>query len=663
MKYIIVDLFCGAGGTTTGFASARINGQPIAAVAACVNHDHMAIKSHWENHPDVEHFTEDITQLYGHVKNGILFHTKHMMKLIRIVDIYRACYPEAKVILWASLECTNFSKAKGGQARDADSRTLAHHLDRYVAAIDPDYVQIENVVEFMAWGPMKNGKPVSTKNGLDWLRWKEHLCTFNNYRDDWRVLNSADFGAYTARKRLFGVFAKPDMPIVWPQPTHTKEPSKGGLFGSMKKWKPVKDVLNLANEGQSIFTRKKPLVDPSLERIYAGLIKFVAGGKDAFILKYNSMSSTGIHVPPSIDEPAPTVACQNRLGIVQTVSYMTKYYSGHPSSKNKSIEEPTGTITTIDHHYIVNAAPWVMNTNFQNVGTSIEDPAPTLVSSRRHPYLAHAVPFISASNGGIPSAKVSSVELPGRVITASDNKALVTAQPFITQRNGGDPEGRLVDVAGPARTLTSTAGNQELVSPVYLIKYYSTGPNLNSADEPAGTLGTKDTLAKIQTEWLERQFGSSQVASVDTPAGVIMPNDKHRLIQCDPIIMNPSHGGHSTSGNAPCPVIVARQDKAPLYLIQYVCDENAGVAVYETDSEVMVRIKIFMAMYGISDIKMRMLMVDELLLIQGFPKDYVLKGTQADQKKFIGNSVVPHVVKSWIEAMGGYNDENYIMAA
>lgn len=58
-----------------------------------------------------------------------------------------------------------------------------------------------------------------------------------------------------------------------------------------------------------------------------------------------------------------------------------------------------------------------------------------------------------------------------------------------------------------------------------------------------------------------------------------------------------------------------------------------------------------MAIFGLVDIKMRMLRVHELLKIQGFPADYTLCGNQSDQKKFIGNSVVPQVVKVWIEAM------------
>ena len=52
-------------------------------------------------------------------------------------------------LIHISLECTNFSQAKGGQPRDADSRTLAEHLFRYIEAINPDYIQIENVEEFI----------------------------------------------------------------------------------------------------------------------------------------------------------------------------------------------------------------------------------------------------------------------------------------------------------------------------------------------------------------------------------------------------------------------------------------------------------------------------------------------------------------------------------
>ena len=132
-KFLIVDLFCGAGGTTTGFEQAQIDGSKICQVIACVNHDRNAIESHAANHPHTKHFFEDIRVL-------------SMKDLSEHVRNMRAIYPEAKLILHASLECTNFSKAKGGQPRDADSRTLADHLDRYIIVLSPDYITIENVV-------------------------------------------------------------------------------------------------------------------------------------------------------------------------------------------------------------------------------------------------------------------------------------------------------------------------------------------------------------------------------------------------------------------------------------------------------------------------------------------------------------------------------------
>lgn len=568
-KYIVIDLFCGAGGTSTGFSRAKLDGNMIAYVAACVNHDAVAIESHWANHPDVYHFNEDITTLYGVNRNGTLFMTPEFMRLRRLVDIYRAMYPDAKVILWASLECTNFSNAKGGQARDADSRTLAEHLHYYIHGLNPDYVQIENVVEFMAWGPLgKNGKPISRDKGKDWMRWRRAINKHHGMTDIWNTMNSANYGSFTSRNRLFGCFAKGDLPIIWPRPTHAKKPT-----GELKPWKAVREKLDFEDKGLSIFNRKKPLVDATLERIFAGLIKFVAKGDKSFIMKY---------------------------------------YSGKPQGKVISVDGPAGTIKT------------------------------------------------------------------------SDSQALVQTS-FIVQRNGGDPDSRLIDIEGPARTITQTGGNQDLVQSEFLSAYHGKGDNVSSVEVPSPTIPTKDSLAFIQPEYfIDVHFGYTQNQSVDVPLGTVLPNDKHRLIEVDPFIMptnynnqprsidephptitadghyaylvNPSHGGHTMGVDQPCPVIIARQDKAPLYLIQ-IEKGNAKIPVYAGESEAMVKIKHFMAHYGLKDIKMRMLKISELKIIQGFPADYILKGSQKDQKKHIGNSVEPIVVERWSQAMAEHEEK------
>lgn len=527
IELIVVDLFCGAGGVTTAFSKT-----PGCRVIACINHDAVAIASHKANHPEAVHFVEDIRKV-------------KMSQLRAVVNSARKLYPDARLLVHASLECTNFSKAKGGKPRDADSRSLADDMPRYAEALKPDYFTIENVMEFMSWGPLcENGKPINKLNGTDYVKWiNEMKLVGDGYSYDWRQLNAADFGSYTTRKRFFACFAKLGLPIVFPDPTHCKNPELSTLF-PLLKWKPVREVLDLEDKGISIFGRKTPIVDASLERIFAGLVKFVAGGKDAYLLKYNSINvKTGKYVPPSLDEPCPTVSCQGRLAIVNT-EFLAKYYSGRPEGKVNSVDEPAGTIRT------------------------------------------------------------------------SDTLALVSAD--------------------------------------FLSGYYGTGDNVHSVDGPAPVIPTKDKYALIQPQYIMRDFSNgANVSSIESPAGTITNVPKMNLVSAIPFLLNPQWFNNSAySVDDPCFTLIARMDKTPPYIVMTESGAPA-IAIYETDSEVMVRIKNFMAMYGIADILMRMLKISELKAIQGFPKTYVLCGTQTQQKKFIGNSVETNVMHAWAKAIVG----------
>ena len=214
IKLLYVDLFCGAGGTSTGVEQATLHGEKCAKVVACVNHDAHAIASHLANHPEALHFTEDIRTL-------------ELTPLSECVKQWRVKYPEAKLVLWASLECTNFSKAKGGQPRDADSRTLADHLFRYIEALNPDVIQIENVEEFMSWGALdEDGHPVSRQSGTDYVRWVTQVVGYG-YSYAWRLLNSADYGAYTSRKRYFGQFVRDGFRHAFPEARYSKNGENG----------------------------------------------------------------------------------------------------------------------------------------------------------------------------------------------------------------------------------------------------------------------------------------------------------------------------------------------------------------------------------------------------------------------------------------------------
>ena len=551
IKLLYIDLFCGAGGTSTGVENARYADEQCAKVIACVNHDANAIASHAANHPDALHFTEDIRTLE---LSGLVAHVEKM----------KMQYPDAYVVLWASLECTYFSKAKGGQPRDADSRTLAEHLFRYIEAINPDYIQIENVEEFMSWGDMdEKGHPVSKDKGRCYEKWKRNVKKYG-YDFDWRILNAANYGAYTTRKRFFGIFAKSGLPIVFPDATHCKD-GKTDMMGRLEKWNPVKDVLDFTDEGKSIFARKKPLAEKTLERIYAGLIKFVAGGKDAFISRYNTVRPQDTCT--SIEEPVGVVTTANRFAKVQ-VSFLSKQYSGHPESKNISIEEPAGTITCKDHHAFVSA--YYGNGN----NYSVESPAPAILTK--------------------------------------DHLALVT--PFF-------------------------------------MNYYSGGGQLGGVDEPCPAITTVPKQRIVTPVFIDQQFGASSAASIEKPLGAITTNPKYSLVTCKgkSFLMNPQFASAGVSVDSPCFTLIARMDKKPPYFVN--TEEGIGICIKEGESPMTVKIKQFMILYGLADIKMRMLRIDELKKIMGFPEDYVLIGTQSDQKKFIGNAVEVNMARVLCEAI------------
>ena len=547
IELFVIDLFCGAGGLSEGVEEARLDGNKCAKVVCCVNHDKNAILSHDANIPDALHFIEGIRTL-------------ELSPISTIVERIRQLYPDAMIMLHASLECTNFSKAKGGQPRDADSRTLAEHLFRYIDVIDPDYIQIENVEEFMSWGDMdENGKPISMDKGRLYQKWVRNVKKYG-YNFEHRILNAADFGAYTTRKRFFGIFAKKSLPIVFPEPTHCKG-GRQDMFSRLEKWKPVKDVLDFSDEGTTIF-REKPLAEKTLERIYNGLIKFVAGGKDAFLVKYNSMNRTGKYNAPGIDEPCPVVTTQNRLGVAQ-VCFLSKQFSGHPESKNVSVEEPAGTITCRDHHA-----------------------------------------FVSAHYG---NGFNRSVNEPSATVTTKDRLSLVT--------------------------------------PRFIANEYSGGGQHTSIDNicPAILTNPKQKLITCKP-WIMNTSFSNIGSNIEEPAQTITANRKWHYL------MNPQFNSAGGSVDNPCFTLIARMDKMPPYLVATESGQIA-IEIYDNDSPMTVKIKEFMALYGIVDIKMRMLRIPELKRIMGFPEDYVLVGTQADQKKFIGNAVEVTQAKKNAEAL------------
>src|SRR6266404_9126646 len=138
-----VDLFCGAGGTSTGLAHAcTFLGYQLKLVA--INHWDVAIDTHSTNHPSTTHLCESVDN----------------------VDP-RKTVPSGRLnILVASPECTHHSNARGGRPMSDQSRATAWAILRWAEALYIDNIIIENVREFKTWGPLgADGRPLKSKRG------------------------------------------------------------------------------------------------------------------------------------------------------------------------------------------------------------------------------------------------------------------------------------------------------------------------------------------------------------------------------------------------------------------------------------------------------------------------------------------------------------------
>ncbi|EET62393.1 C-5 cytosine-specific DNA methylase [Marvinbryantia formatexigens DSM 14469] len=241
---LIIDLFAGGGGASTGIEMALGRHVDIA-----VDHDPEAIRIHKTNHPGTLHLTEDVfrVNLQEYVKG------RHV------------------ALMWASPDCTQFSRAKGGKPREKGQRVLPWAVHMHVAALKPDVVIMENVEEIQKWGPLDgNGYPVWERAGEDY---KKFICAMSalGYVSDSRELVAADYGAPTTRKRWYAVFWRDGRAVTFPERTH----SRGGING-LKPWEPICKYLDLQDFGKSIFGRKKPLAENTMKRIARGLGKFVS---------------------------------------------------------------------------------------------------------------------------------------------------------------------------------------------------------------------------------------------------------------------------------------------------------------------------------------------------------------------------------------------------
>lgn len=292
---LVVDLFAGGGGASTGLAQALGRDPDIA-----INHDAEALSMHIANHP----------------------HTRHMLNDITRVLPLDATGGRPIAILHASPDCTHFSKAKGGKPRSQHIRDLAWVVIRWAEDTRPMLITLENVEEFQTWGPLDDeGHPIKEQAGQTFRSWGRRLRRLG-YRVEWRELLACDYGAPTKRKRLFVVARRDGGRIIWPKPTHGDPRSQEVQTGQLMPWRTAAECIDWSIPGRSIFDRKKTLADKTQRRIAEGIRKYIINAEHPFIISTDAILSPvlsrqfGCSIGQSVTEPHPTITQSNHDALI-----------------------------------------------------------------------------------------------------------------------------------------------------------------------------------------------------------------------------------------------------------------------------------------------------------------------------------------------------------
>lgn len=355
MTIYAADLFCGAGGSSTGLARACAEADERLELLA-VNHWEVAVETHARNHPWADHRCATLDSLEP-----------------------RKAVPRGKLdLLIASPECTHHSIARGGRPVNDQSRASAWHVVRWAEALLPRVVLVENVREFRTWGPIgADGRPLPSRKGETFDAWCAALRSLG-YRVESRILCAADYGDPTTRERLFVAAVRGRGPIRWPAPTHARN-GAADLFGARRPWRTAREIIDWSLRGASIFDRKRPLVEATLRRIAEGLRRFggtaaepflavlrgtgtvrdlnrpvpalTAGGEHLGLVEPFILGQQSCSAPRVVSDPVPTVAAAGAISLVHP--FLVRYQG---TGGAESVADPVSTVTTRDRLGLVEPA-------------------------------------------------------------------------------------------------------------------------------------------------------------------------------------------------------------------------------------------------------------------------------------------------------------------
>jgi len=446
----IVDLFAGGGGASLGLRWAT-GVEPIVAI----NHNPQAIEMHAANHPGTEHY------------------------LASVFDVapLTASRGRAVDLLWASPDCTEHSRAKGGKPRSKGTRALAWVVVDWAREVHPRIIAVENVPEFAEWGPLDaEDKPIKDRRGEDFRAWVAGLEA-QGYRVEWRVLCAADYGAPTTRRRLFIVARRDGLPIRWPEPTH----GKGRL-----PWLPAAGCIDWSIPCRSIFDRKKPLAEKTQARIAEGVRRYVLTTGDPYLL---TLTHGGRLVP--LDRPMPTVTGAHRGEMALVAAVLAKAHSNgfdRPGSGVWSAGAPLPTQTQTEQFAAI-AATLIETGNGERAGqrprcADVHVPFGTVTSTGSQGAVVAA--YLARHFTGVYGRKI---DQPMPTVTGVDHHALVKATLHVDTRN------QLVE-----RHVTTQLGDtpdRAHLCAAFLMRYFGSGGQWSDPRMPMPTVTSREGLAIV----------------------------------------------------------------------------------------------------------------------------------------------------------------------
>lgn len=406
------------------------------------------------------------------------------------VDPRKVCRGRPVGLAWFSPDCKHFSKAKGAALVDRNIRGLAWIVLRWAGTVRPRVIILENVEEFVTWGPVRKGKPVKKKAGETFQQWKRQLLDLG-YAVEHRELIAADYGAPTSRKRFVLIARCDGRPIVWPERTHAPRDSQEVKDGRLLPWRSAAEIIDWSIPCYSVFDSKqeikkkygvnavRPLAKNTMRRVIRGVDKFTIKSGKPFIVECNH---GGDGHTRSTEEPVSTVTGKYTGGLCEPVMAPVTF-SNTGGSVGSDAGEPVHTIRTAGGQILASAS--LMSIGQTGGGDRIRealDPVPTVVSKQEACLVAASM--IQYHTEQTEAVRANGMRLPLPTVDASNRYGLTCAN-LVEYFGNGQP----LDVTTPMRTVTSH--DREAVVAAHIQKFYG-GVVGEEAQEPLPTVTAVD---------------------------------------------------------------------------------------------------------------------------------------------------------------------------